>query len=175
MYEKPVGVINVYIDGSCRGNGTSNARAGYGIYYQRHHPNNASIPLDKVDNLHLNRPTNQRAELFALRHALRDARKFAKQDVEVRIYTDSMYVKNCMEVWIHKWSKNNWKNVKGETVANKQLIQEVYRTYASICKGYSIRHWNRFQIIHVAGHSGNDGNDAADELANRACEECGTY
>ncbi|KAK6462740.1 ribonuclease H-like domain-containing protein [Scheffersomyces coipomensis] len=109
MYDSgPLNTWNVYIDGACRGNGTPNARAGYGVFYGYDDSDNASVPLDDVDNLNLNRPTNQRAELFALRHALQDARRFAKRKVQLRIYTDSMYVKNCMEVWIHKWIDNDW-------------------------------------------------------------------
>ncbi|KAK6462741.1 ribonuclease H-like domain-containing protein [Scheffersomyces coipomensis] len=165
----------VYIDGACPGNGTRSARAGYGVYYEHSANLNSSMPLDLVDDLTVNRPTNQRAELFALRHALREAEFYFDYGIKYLIMTDSMYIKNCMDVWVHKWIQNDWTNSKGFDVANKELIQETYQLYKDICVKYRRKGWQPMEICHVPGHSGNIGNEKADALARQASDRCGVY
>lgn len=41
--------------------------------------------------------------------------------------TDSMYLCDCMTKWINKWKYNGWKNCRGNTVANKDMIQKLDR------------------------------------------------
>ena len=49
--------------------------------------------------------TNNRMELTAVIEGL----KALKRPCRVVICTDSQYVKNGMEGWIHGWKKNGWK------------------------------------------------------------------
>ena len=49
--------------------------------------------------------TNNRMELTAVIEGL----KSLKRRCQVVICTDSQYVKNGMESWIHGWKKNGWK------------------------------------------------------------------
>ena len=49
--------------------------------------------------------TNNRMELTAVIEAL----KALKRTSRVEICTDSQYVKNGMQSWIHGWKKNGWK------------------------------------------------------------------
>lgn len=62
----------IYVDGACRGNGVSvKPCAGAGIYFGRLDSRNRALPLHVFDD---ETPTNQRAELHALRYALKHAR-----------------------------------------------------------------------------------------------------
>ena len=79
------------------------------------------------------------------------------------IYTDSedsQYVKNGITTWIKGWKRNGWKKKTGE-IKNLELVQELYDLY---CAKPDIKlEWTR-------GHVGTDGNEAADEWANKARE-----
>ena len=48
------------------------------------------------------------------------------------ICTDSMYSINCIDKWSKSWSKNGWKNNKGQDVKNKELIQGILNSQESI-------------------------------------------
>ena len=54
----------IYTDGACTGNGTENARAGYGVYFGKDDPRNVAAPLEGELQ------TNNRAELQAILVAL---------------------------------------------------------------------------------------------------------
>lgn len=43
----------------------------------------------------------------------------------VEIITDSMFLCNCMHKWINKWKCNGWRNKKGNTVANKYMLEQL--------------------------------------------------
>ena len=80
---------------------------------------------------------------------------------EVTIVTDSQYVKNGINQWIHKWKKNGWKTASKKPVKNKDLWKQL---------DYLVRE----HIIDwewVRGHSGNPGNEKADLLANKGILE----
>ena len=44
---------------------------------------------------------------------------------EVELYTDSQYVKNGIETWIHGWKKNGWKTGDRKPVKNAELWREL--------------------------------------------------
>lgn len=76
---------------------------------------------------------------------------------EVIICTDSQYVKNGMESWIHNWKKNGWKTASKQAVKNedlwKALDQQVQR--------------HQIRWTWVKGHAGHPDNERADQLANQ--------
>ena len=43
----------------------------------------------------------------------------------IKIYTDSKYLKDGIESWIHTWKKNNWKTSNQKKVKNKDLWIEL--------------------------------------------------
>ena len=97
--------------------------------------------------------TNNRMELVAVIRALEALTRAA----DVEIYTDSQYVKNGIETWIHGWKRNGWKTSDRKAVKNVDLWRELDLLAAR----HRIRwHW-------VRGHDDNPGNERADELANR--------
>jgi ribonuclease HI len=151
-------IINIFTDGSCLNNQNKiNKSGGYGIFFGENDIRNKSIKLTG------NKITNQVAELAACL----DAIEIVKNDNKIiRIYTDSMYVINCITVWCKKWEKNNWINSKGKVVENLELIQKIYN-YSKIYK---------VEFIHINSHmpepDKNDinykywyGNMMADKLA----------
>ena len=101
----------VFTDGAAHNNGKLNCKAGVGIY----------IPEKNIEisEKYENNPTNQRAELTAIKKAIEITSE------ELIIYTDSMYSINCLTKWNDKWIKNDWKNSKKETVKNKDIIQDI--------------------------------------------------
>lgn len=169
----------VYVDGASRGNGKSaNAPSGYGVYWGPNDPRNAAVPLDKVDRGTSFKPTNQRAELRAINHALKDIHndlKLGNASTKTEIHSDSRYAIRSVDEWSDKWAANGWKNYKGEPVANQELIKETVALKNSINKEYQARNWGDVEFVHVKGHSGNPGNEAADRLANQGADNYGKY
>ena len=74
---------------------------------------------------------------------------------EVILYTDSQYVKNGINTWIHGWKKNGWKTAARKPVKNKDLWQSLDQEI----EGRAID-WRW-----VKGHDGDPGNERADALA----------
>lgn len=92
--------------------------------------------------------TNNRMELMAVIVALE---KLKKPQTEITIYTDSKYVCDSVEKkWVLEWEKKGFKGKKNADLWRKFLI--LYR-----------RHKVSFQW--VKGHSTNEFNNRADELA----------
>jgi ribonuclease HI len=116
----------IYTDGGCRGNGQPGAigaaAAVFKTKYGKYHAWTRSLPSYPT-------PTNQRAEITAIIVALEQAlEKYDALDtcpwLHVRIYSDSRYAVECMNNWIYKWTGNGWINAAGNTVANRDLLQE---------------------------------------------------
>ena len=97
--------------------------------------------------------TNNRMELTAVIRALESL----KGACEVELHTDSQYVKNGIETWIHGWKRNGWKTADRKPVKNEDL----WRTLDTLAAAHRVRwHW-------VRGHANDAGNLRADALANR--------
>ncbi len=96
--------------------------------------------------------TNNRMELTAVIEGLRAL----KRGCEVTIFTDSQYVKNGIESWIHNWKRKGWKTAAGKPVLNRELWEALDEACASHHVNWK---W-------VKGHAGDPGNEEADRLAN---------
>jgi ribonuclease HI len=97
--------------------------------------------------------TNNRMELTAVIRALQSLTR----PCPVEIYTDSQYVKNGIETWIHGWRRNGWKTADKKPVKNEDLWREL----SALAAQHQVTwHW-------VKGHADSAGNLRADELANR--------
>jgi ribonuclease HI len=97
--------------------------------------------------------TNNRMELTAVIRALESL----KRDCDILLYTDSQYVKNGIESWIHGWKKNGWKTSDRKPVKNADLWRELDALVAC----------HRVEWHWVRGHNDHAGNERADALANR--------
>ena len=74
------------------------------------------------------------------------------------IYTDSQYVFHGITKWRKTWKRNNWKNSKKQTVLNYDLWQKLDAL---------LEEQNKVSFVWIRGHNGNQGNDMADNLANK--------
>ncbi|XP_015678779.2 ribonuclease H1 [Protobothrops mucrosquamatus] len=138
--------VTVYTDGCCSSNGREAARAGTGVYWGPDHP------LNNSERLH-GRQTNQRAEIHAACKAIEQAKR---QNIrKLAIYTDSKFTINGVTSWIPNWKINGWKTSAGKEVTNREDFERL----AKLSEGMDI------QWMHVPGHAGFPGNEAADRLA----------
>ena len=84
-----------------------------------------------------------------------------KRRCKVDLYTDSQYVRNGIREWLPQWKKRDWKTADKKPVKNRDLWERL----DELVTGHEIEwHW-------VKGHSGHDGNERADQLANRGIDE----
>ena len=75
----------------------------------------------------------------------------------VRLYTDSQYVQKGITEWLRSWKARGWKTAAREPVKNADL----WRKLDEVAARHQVEwHW-------VRGHSGHDGNERADALANK--------
>lgn len=158
---------DIYVDGACRGNGkVGTPSLGYGVFYGDGDPRNVGVCLAHIEDVQKYKPTNQRAELHALRHALRQIQKeLNHSDGIYEIFTDSKYGKLCIDSWAPKWKLKGWRTGTGQPVANRDLVEEAYELFTKINKSSE-----KVKITHVRGHAGIHGNEEADRLANYGCD-----
>lgn len=162
----------IFVDGACRGNGRAEIpSSGYGVYYGQNSKRNAAISLADVDNIYKNKPSNQRAELFGVKHALRDVADLVSHPKydgrKFEIHTDSKYSKNCIEKWCKEWEKNDWKTSGGTPAKNLDIIKDAHKVYRKLKRD----HPGSISFVHVKGHLGIEGNEAADQLANKGADK----
>ena len=96
--------------------------------------------------------TNIRMEGKALIAALIDA-----GNVECQIYSDSQFWINVITKWAPGWEAKGWRK-SGGPIKNLDLVQEVYGLYNGA----------NATLVWVRGHVGHEGNELADEWANKA-------
>jgi len=137
-------MITIYTDGSCLKNP---GNGGWAAII------NDGKEIKKISGNEKN-TTNNRMELLAPINALKDM----EPGVEIKIFTDSQYVKNGITEWINTWLANNWKTSKKEDVKNKDLWIDLY----NLNKSLNIQ-WNW-----VKAHDGNPLNEEVDLLAKKA-------
>ena len=100
--------------------------------------------------------TNNQMELMAAIEAL----GAVPAGAEIRLITDSVYVKDGITSWINNWKRRGWKTAAGKPVKNVEL----WKALDAACARHTI-HWQW-----VKGHAGNPGNEHADALARRGME-----
>ena len=140
---KPVKPVTIYTDGACSGNP---GPGGWGALL-------ISGSHQKEITGGEAHTTNNRMELLAAIEAL-EALKFSCQ---VDLYTDSSYVQQGIKSWINGWKRKGWKTSAGKPVKNKDLWMRLD----------TARSTHQVTWRWVKGHSGDPGNEHADELARR--------
>ena len=139
-------VVTIYTDGACRGNP---GPGGWGALLISGETRKELLGAE-ADT------TNNRMELMAAIEALRALRRPAK----VRLYTDSKYVCTGFKEWLPNWKQRGWKTADKKPVKNVDLWQAL----EVAAEPHDIEwHW-------VKGHSGNEGNEQVDALANAAID-----
>lgn len=134
-------MIKAYTDGACAGNP---GPGGWGV-----------LLVDGEKRRELMggeaETTNNRMELFAAIRAL----EAVKPGTEITVTTDSQYVKNGVETWVHGWKRNGWRTAAKKPVKNRDLWQALDGLAAE----------RKVTWRWVRGHAGHEGNEAADALA----------
>ena len=105
--------------------------------------------------------TNNIAELHALAAAFEIALLYPIKSIT--IYMDSDYVRLGLTEYMPNWTRNNWCNSQGKPVANKDYWIELDYLYSQLKS--AMLNDNSITLARVDGHSGDKGNDRADELA----------
>ena len=100
--------------------------------------------------------TNNEMELTA---AIKGLDSF-KSSSDLDLYTDSKYVMDGINKWIHTWKKNGWKTANRKPVKRSNLWMELDK----------LNNFHDVKWYWVKGHSGDMGNDMADELANQGID-----
>ena len=133
--------VEIWTDGACKGNP---GVGGWGAIL-RYQQNEKEISGGEPNT------TNNRMELKAVIEAL----KALKRSCNITIYTDSVYVKNGITLWLKNWKQKAWQTSNNKPVKNIELWQEL----DELASKHNIS-WQW-----VKGHSGHPENERADNLA----------
>lgn len=139
--------IEIYADGACKGNP---GPGGWGAWLKWDAHEKELFGGELLT-------TNNRMELTAVIRAL----EALKQPCVAKIFTDSVYVQKGMTEWISGWKMRQWKTADKKPVKNADLWQSLDSLAAK----------HTLEWIWVKGHSGHDGNERADALANLGVEK----
>lgn len=137
----------IYTDGACRGNPGPGGWGALLVY------NGSEKELFGGEP----QTTNNRMELKAAIEAL----KALTRPCSLTLYTDSKYVQNGIQQWIKGWKAKGWKTAAKKPVKNVDLWKELDEQVG--------KHDISWQW--VKGHAGIEGNERADQLANKGIDE----
>lgn len=149
--DDPPDILTVYMDGSTKNNGTTEATAGIGIWYGEDDSRNRALRLPQS----LNR--NNAAELMAILYVLQNT----APKTELEIQTDSQYSIDQITKHLHKNIQQGWIGV-----ANREVISAI----AAWLLHREQKGTNTY-LRKVEGHSRDKGNDGADELTNQGARK----
>ena len=136
-------IIDIYTDGACKGNP---GPGGWGAFLK-------SGDYEKDIFGGESQTTNNRMELMAVIEALKTLNNRSR----IRLFIDSQYVKNGINIWISNWKKNGWRTSNKKAVKNVDLWMQLDELVPN----------HEIEWIWVKGHAGNFGNERADALANQ--------
>ena len=143
--------IKIYTDGACSGNP---GPGGWAAVILLENEKKEIFGGEKTT-------TNNRMELTAAIKALEYCTLINKNQTtleNIKIYTDSIYVKEGITKWIDNWEKNNWKTSNKKNVKNIEL----WKILKQLTKSKKVN-W-----CWIKGHSNDSMNDLADKLAKEA-------
>jgi len=99
--------------------------------------------------------TNNKMELTGAIQALT---RLGDVDGALAVYTDSTYVIQGIEQWVHNWRRRGWRTATGGEVLNRELWEELWSLVAA-------RPAKSIAWHYVRGHTGIPGNERVDEIA----------
>ncbi|HEY5644618.1 MAG TPA: ribonuclease HI [Pseudomonadales bacterium] len=140
-------MVEIFTDGACRGNPGPGGWAALLRYGEAEKLIKGAEP----------ETTNNRMELTAAIEGL----AALKRPGQVRLTTDSQYVRQGITSWLTRWKQNGWKTAARKPVKNQDLWQALDR----LAQMHAVEwHW-------VKGHSGHPENEQVDRAANAAIDE----
>ena len=101
--------------------------------------------------------TNNKMELTAVIKGFENLNNAS----EVLVKTDSTYVINGITKWLPNWKAKGWINSAKKPVANKDLWEQLESLISN----------HKVDWLWVKGHSGDDENERADELARKGLRD----
>ncbi len=104
--------------------------------------------------------TNNRMEMQAAISALEFLSKAQLSDAQVKLHTDSEYLKNGITKWIKGWKRKGWKTSTGKAVLNQDLWQQLDELTQALAAQELTIDWR-----YVRGHTGDPGNERCDVIA----------
>ena len=143
----PERVVDIWTDGGCKPNPGPGGWSAIMVYRG----------VEKELSGYEPDTTNNRMELTAAASAL----ETLKRPCEVRLYTDSEYLKNGITRWHQGWVRKNWRNAAGDPVKNMDLWRRILDAAAT----------HRVEWHWVRSHVGIPLNERADKLATQARED----
>ncbi|AGY92375.1 ribonuclease H [Spiribacter curvatus] len=139
--------VEIFTDGACRGNP---GPGGWGVLMRWE-------GVEKTLHGGERETTNNRMELMAAIQAL----ETLSRPCSVDLTTDSQYVRKGITEWVDAWKRRGWKTASRQPVKNRDLWERL----DALSQRHEIRwHW-------VRGHTGHDGNERVDDLANQGIDE----
>ncbi|WP_035382906.1 ribonuclease HI [Ferriphaselus sp. R-1] len=142
-------IVEIFTDGACKGNP---GIGGWGALLRMAGKERELCGGER-------HTTNNRMELMGAISAL----AALKRPCRVRLHTDSKYVQQGISEWVVNWKKRGWKTADKKPVKNEDLWRRLDELAAQ----------HQIEWLWVKGHAGHDGNERADQLANRGIEELG--
>lgn len=141
MSEGADDIVDIFTDGACSGNP---GPGGWGAVLRFRGQEKEMKGGETLT-------TNNRMEMLAAISAL----EALKRPSDVRLHTDSQYLRDGITKYIHAWRAKGWKTADKKPVKNIDLWQ---RLEAAIRPHRVEWHW-------VRGHAGHAENERADALA----------
>ena len=144
---------SLYTDGACQPN------PGHGGWAFISFPE--THPLDRhIQTGYDGVSTNNRMELTAALEGLKCILSIDDNPV-VLLFSDSKYLLNGLETWMHNWAKNDWRKKNDKKILNDDIWRELYDIVQPIKINYS----------HIKGHSGHPENEECDQLATKQIKD----
>ena len=163
--------VELYTDGSCLSNPGAGGLAWIIRYWED--KDETDLPEEKIieGNYGFRLSTNNRMEISAGIYGLNKIIDLVNDGTlmgltQVNLITDSEYFCNAInQRWINKWMQNNWmtsgwKGSKPQPVKNKDLWEQVISVQNKLQQMRI-----NLTVSTVKGHSGNEFNEKADQLA----------
>ena len=138
-------VVEIFTDGACKGNP---GPGGWGALLRFGETEKELCGGERAT-------TNNRMELLAVIRALESLNRRCV----VKVHTDSQYVQKGISEWIIGWKKRGWKTADKKPVKNEDLWRELDQLASQ----------HDVEWLWVKGHAGHEGNERADQLANKGC------
>lgn len=167
--------IIVYTDGSCLGNPGKGGHACVFWDIEKILEDGMSMikseKILKIIKGGEKLTTNNRMELQAIINACDyilsgefqsfiQNKKVENEPIEIKLFTDSMYVKNGLTEWIHGWIAKKWKDIKNEDLWKKLILQKTEIEEKGII----------LSIFWVKAHAIDEKNKKVDRLARDEAE-----
>jgi ribonuclease HI len=133
-------MLHVFTDGAASNNSRKSKKcvASFATVWPEYPQYNYAQRLSD-DDIH----TNNRGELYAVLHALKQANEIDHDGKTLQIYSDSMLVINSISTWCFKWEKNNWKKSDGKPVLNVDIIKSILEYVSK----------RQVKFVHVKAHT----------------------